>query len=39
MTTIEFRERFDTQRMLEDFRDRLVTPYREKLQHFDPLAD
>jgi antirestriction protein ArdC/AraC-like DNA-binding protein len=35
----EFRHAFTGAQMLECFRSRLVLPYREKLQSFDPLAD
>jgi AraC-like DNA-binding protein len=39
MSAATFRESFNGARMLECFRSRLVTPYRETLRTFDPLAD
>lgn len=39
MTAAEFRAEFTGARMLELFRSRLITPYRETLRRFDPVAD
>lgn len=38
-STAEFRSTFTGARMLELFRSRLVTPYRDTLRRFDPTAD
>jgi AraC-like DNA-binding protein len=39
MSASQFRTTFTGAQMLELFRSRLITPYREKLQRFDPVAD
>ena len=39
MSAAQFRESFNGARMLESFRSELVTPYRETLRTFDPLAE
>jgi AraC-like DNA-binding protein len=39
MSAAQFRESFNGARMLETFRSQLVTPYREALRTFDPLAE
>jgi hypothetical protein len=39
MSAAEFRTEFTGARMLELFRSRLITPYRETLRRFDPVAD
>ncbi|MGH7618644.1 MAG: helix-turn-helix domain-containing protein [Gemmatimonadaceae bacterium] len=39
MSAAQFREQYTGLRMLESFRSRLVTPYRDTLRMFDPTAD